>query len=339
MAQATTITAFREISMKVWVVGGAGYIGSHVCKALLAAGHEPVVFDDLSTGRRENLPAGVELQVGDILDLPSLKAACAGRGFGGVFHLAALKDAGESMSEPLRYSRQNIAGSLNLLEAVLEAAVPFFVFSSTAAVYGAPGFLPVDESHPTRPENYYGHTKLVIEGFLEWYARLKGLRYGALRYFNAAGYDPEGEVRGLERNPANLLPIVMEAAMGWRKKVQVYGNDYETRDGTGLRDYIHVTDLAAAHVLSLEHLEKGRDSFVVNLGTGRGVTVMEMILRAREITGREIPFEIVARRPGDPASVLASAEKAGELLGWKAEHSDLDTLLKTTWEAYRAAAR
>jgi UDP-glucose 4-epimerase len=325
--------------MKVWVVGGAGYIGSHVCKALLAAGHQPVVFDDLSTGRRENLPPGVELQVGDILDLAALKAACAGRGFGGVIHLAALKDAGESMRDPVRYSRRNIAGSLNLLEAALEAGCPLFVFSSTAAVYGAPDSLPVDENHPTRPENYYGHTKLVIEGFLDWYSRLKGLRYGALRYFNAAGYDPEGQVRGLERNPANLLPIVMEAAMGWRKNVQVYGNDYETRDGTGLRDYIHVTDLAAAHVSALDRLATGADSFTVNLGTGRGVTVMEMILRAREITGREIPFEIVGRRPGDPASVLASADKAGELLGWKARHSDLDTLLETTWNAYRAGAR
>jgi UDP-glucose 4-epimerase len=322
--------------MKVWVVGGAGYIGSHVCKALRLAGHEPVVFDNLSTGLRENLAPGTVFQLGDILDPASLRAAAAGHRFDGVIHLAALKAAGESMTAPEKYSRHNITGSLNLLEATLEAGIPHFVFSSTAAVYGAPEYLPIDERHPTRPENYYGHTKLAIEGFIQWYGRLKGLKHGILRYFNAAGYDPEGEITGLEQNPANLLPIVMEAAMGWRPKVQVFGDDYETRDGTGLRDYVHVTDLAAAHVSALEHLHRGGADLTVNLGTGDGITVLEMIERARAITGRAIPCEVVARRPGDPAVVLASAGLAGELLGWEARHSDLDTLLETTWRAYQA---
>ena len=322
--------------MKVWVVGGAGYIGSHVCKALLQAGHEPVAFDDLSTGRRENLVPGVALTEGDILDPASLRAAARAGGFDGVVHLAALKAAGESMTDPVRYSRHNITGSLNLLEAVVEAGIPSFVFSSSAAVYGAPGYLPLDEAHPTRPENYYGYTKLAIEGFLDWYGRLKELKHVSLRYFNAAGYDPDGEITGLERNPANLLPIVMETAAGMRAGMQVFGDDYDTPDGTGVRDYIHVTDLADAHVRALEHLHRGGGNLSLNLGTGRGATVLEMIRRAREITGRPIPYEVTARRAGDPAVVIAGAVKAGDVLGWRARHSDLDTLLRTTWAAYVA---
>lgn len=320
--------------MKIWVVGGAGYIGSHVCKALLKAGHEPVVFDDLSTGRRENLLPGVSLRVGDILDLAALKAAAAEHRFDGVVHLAALKAAGESMTQPERYSRHNITGSLNLLEAVSEAKIPVFVFSSSAAVYGAPDYLPLDEKHPTRPENYYGYTKLAIEGFLEWYGKLRGLRYVALRYFNAAGYDPDGEITGLEKNPANLLPVVMETAAGMRPSMQVFGDDYDTPDGSCLRDYIHVTDLADAHVRALEHLHKGGESLRLNLGTGTGISVLEMVRRAREITGREIPYAVTGRRAGDPAVVVAAAELAGKIFGWTPRHSDPDTLLRTTWNAY-----
>lgn len=322
--------------MKVWVVGGAGYIGSHVCKALMRAGHFPVVFDNLSTGLRENLLPGVGFQFGDILDRDALRAAALGQGFDGVIHLAALKAAGESMEQPERYSRHNITGSLNLLEAVLEAGIPSFVFSSSAAVYGDPEYLPLDEAHPTRPANYYGYTKLAIEGFLDWYGRLKGLRHVSLRYFNAAGYDPEGELRGLERNPANLLPVVMETAAGLRKGMQVFGDDYETRDGSCIRDYIHVSDLADAHVRALEHLRGGGENLAVNLGTGSGITVLEMLNRARELTGRPIPANIAPRRAGDPAVVVASAGKAERVLGWTPRHSDLDTLLQTTWEAYQA---
>jgi UDP-glucose 4-epimerase len=303
--------------VKIWVVGGAGYIGSHVCKALLQAGHTPVVFDNLSTGSRENVLPGSILQVGDILDRDALRAAASGQSFDGVIHLAALKAAGESMTDPEKYSRTNITGSLNLLEAVVEAKIPALVFSSTAAVYGSPAYLPLDEAHPTKPENYYGHSKLAIEGFLDWYGRLKGLRHVSLRYFNAAGYDPEGVLSGLEQNPANLLPIVMETAMGWRKSMQVFGDDYATPDGSCVRDYIHVTDLAAAHVAALEHLFRGSENLTVNLGTGAGVTV-------------------APRRAGDPAIVLASSDQAEKILGWRAEHSDLDTLLKTTWNAYQA---
>ncbi len=323
--------------MKIWVVGGAGYIGSHVCKALRRAGHEPVVFDNLSTGRRENLPSDVVFREGDILDTKALLEAAREFPFDGVIHLAALKAAGESMLEPTRYSRNNITGSLNLLQAVLEAGISNFVFSSTAAVYGTPEYLPLDERHPTRPENYYGYTKLAIEGFLKWYGDLKGLKYAALRYFNAAGYDPEGDIQGLERNPANLIPVVMETAMGWRPKLQIYGDDYPTRDGTCIRDYIHVSDLAAAHVAALEFLQQEGKSFTVNLGTGSGITVLEIVRKAEEITGRAIPCEIVGRRAGDPMTVFASSAEAHALLGWEARHSDSDTLLRTTWKAYQAA--
>lgn len=323
--------------MKVWVVGGAGYIGSHVCKALLQAGHVPVVFDDFSTGSRENILPGIEFFEGDILDPAALRTAAAEHRFDGVVHLAALKAAGESMVAPEKYSRHNITGSLNLLEAVLEAGIPSFVFSSSAAVYGAPEYLPLDEKHPTRPENYYGYTKLAIEGFLDWYGRLKGLRHVSLRYFNAAGYDPDGEVSGLEKSPVNLLPVVMEVAAGLREKLQLFGNDYDTRDGSCVRDYIHVTDLAIAHVTALDHLHRGGGNLALNLGTGEGVTVLELIEKAREITGQPIPYTVTGRRPGDPAVVLASAGRATEVLGWRARHSDLETLLRTTWQAYQKA--
>ena len=322
--------------MKVWVVGGAGYIGSHVCKALLKAGHEVVVFDNLSSGLRENLSSEVVFRQGDILSPIEVNAACTEFRFDGVIHLAALKAAGESMIVPEKYSRTNIVGSLNLLEAVLKAEIPSFVFSSTAAVYGSPEYLPLDEKHPTRPENYYGQTKLMIEQFLDWYGRLKGLRHVCLRYFNAAGYDPDGQISGLEQNPANLLPVVMEAAMGWRPKVQIFGDDYSTRDGTGLRDYVHVSDLAVAHVSALEHLKKGGGNLTLNLGTGSGITVKEMVDKAVEVTGRNIPVEITGRRAGDPAAVMASSELAQAKLGWQARYSDLETLLRTTWKAYQA---
>ena len=325
--------------MRVWVVGGAGYIGSHVCKALRAAGHEPVVFDNLSTGRRENLPADVALQVGDILDTAALRAAASEGRFDGVVHLAALKAAGESMLEPEKFGRHNITGSLNLLEAVAAAGIPALVFSSTAAVYGAPEYLPLDENHPTRPENYYGHTKLVIEGLLDWHGRLRGFRHVALRYFNAAGYDPDGEITGLEKNPANLLPVVMETAAGLRASMQVFGNDYDTPDGSGVRDYVHVSDLADAHVRALEHLHRGGGNLTLNLGTGAGISVLEMIRRAEEITGHKVPHTIVGRRAGDAGAVVASALLAEKVLGWRARHSDLDTLLKTTWNAYKANAK
>jgi UDP-glucose 4-epimerase len=324
--------------VNVLVVGGAGYIGSHVVKALLRAGAQVTVFDNLSSGLRGNLRPGAKFRHGDILDGRALDEACAETKFDGVIHLAALKAAGESMTQPERYSVHNITGTLNLLNAVARAGIRHLVFSSSAAVYGDPEYLPMDEKHPTRPANYYGYTKLAIEGFLDWYQRLKGVRFAALRYFNAAGYDLEGEIRGLEQNPNNLLPVIMEAAMGWRKELLIFGNDYDTPDGTCIRDYVHVEDLASAHVSALQKLMGGTERLTVNLGTGSGITVMEMVKMAGEICGKPVPHRIVGRREGDPPAVTASAGLAKQVLGWEAKHSDVGTLLRTTWKAYQANA-
>jgi UDP-glucose 4-epimerase len=321
--------------MKVLIIGGAGYIGSHVARQFLDSGHAVTVFDNLSSGLRENIFSDESFIQGDILDSPALEKAMSG-GFDALVHLAAFKAAGESMLKPEKYSVNNITGTLNILNAACAAGIKRIVFSSSAATYGEPTYLPIDEAHPTNPENYYGFTKLEIERFLAWYDKLKGIRFAALRYFNAAGYDSKGRITGLEKSPANLLPIVMEAACGMRPEVQVFGNDYDTPDGTGVRDYIHVTDLAIGHVAALEYIAKNDRSLTVNLGSELGISVLELIDAARRITGKPVPAKIVGRRPGDPAKLTASAKLARELLGWKAEYSDVDTLVRTSWNAYRA---
>lgn len=324
--------------MKVLIIGGAGYIGSHVVRRFLDEGFQVCVLDNLSLGQRENLFAEAEFVEGDILDTATLESVMA-RGWDAVVHLAAFKAAGESMVKPEKYSVNNISGTLNILNAMTKQGVNYLVFSSSAAVYGEPSYLPIDESHPTNPENYYGFTKLEIERFLVWYERLKGIRFSALRYFNAAGYDPQGRIRGLEKNPANLLPVIMEVAVGWREKVQVFGNDYPTPDGTGVRDYVHVTDLAEAHLQSLQYMMDTGNSLTVNLGSEQGISVLQMIETARRITGKPIPSEIVGRRPGDPAKLVASAGLASKLLGWKPRYSDVDTLIRTAWNVYSQTSK
>ena len=320
--------------MKILVTGGAGYIGSHVVLDLLEADHDVIILDDLSLGVELNIHSDAQFIFGSTLDNEALKV-CFRDQVDAVIHLAAFKAAGESMTDPEKYSKNNISGTINLLNAMTDHGVHTFVFSSSAAVYGYPEYLPIDEDHPTDPINYYGFTKLVIESFLEWYGKLRGLKYVSLRYFNAAGYDPKGRILGLEQNPANLLPIVMEVASGERDKMEVFGDDYDTPDGTGVRDYIHVSDLASAHVKALDYLQSG-DSIIVNLATGEGYSVLDVIKKAREITGHSIPYEITARREGDPAKLIASSESAGELLDWKPKLSDLESLLKTTWRVYSA---
>jgi len=318
--------------MKVLVTGGAGYIGAHTVLALIEAGHDVIILDDLSLGLEANIHPDADFIIGSTLDNEALKV-CFRDKVDAVIHLAAFKAAGESMTKPEKYSRNNISGTINLLNAVSYNRVGTFVFSSSAAVYGYPKYLPIDEDHSTNPVNYYGFTKLVIESFLEWYGKLRGLKYASLRYFNAAGYDPQGRILGLEQNPANLLPIVMEVASGMREKMEVFGNDYDTSDGTGVRDYIHVTDLASAHEKALNHLQNN-DSLMVNLATGKGYSVLEVIEQAREITGHPIPYEIVDRRPGDPAELVATSKLAEELLGWEPEYSGLDSLLTSMWRIY-----
>lgn len=319
--------------MKVLVIGGAGYIGSHVVKELMAKNHEVTVFDNLSSGLIQNLFKKNEFIAGDILHLEDLDKAFA-RGFDAFIHLAAFKAAGESMIFPEKYSINNINGTLNILNAAVAHNCLNMVFSSSAATFGEPQYLPIDENHPKNPENYYGFTKLKIEEFMGWYDKLKNLKFAALRYFNAAGYDPEGVIYGLERNPANLLPVMMEVACGKRGKLKVFGSDYDTRDGTCIRDYIHVTDLASAHVLALEYIAKNKKSLTLNLGTGKGITVTEMLEATRRITGKEIPAEYVGRRAGDPAQLTASSKLAKEVLGWEPKYSDVDTLIKSTYDAY-----
>jgi UDP-glucose 4-epimerase len=320
--------------MKVLVIGGAGYIGSHVTDRLIREGYDTVVFDDLSSGLEENIFPQSRFVRGNILDFDTLEDTAA-QGFDALIHLAAFKAAGESMERPSKYGVNNIGGTMNILAAAESAGIRFVVFSSSAAVYGEPEYLPLDENHPTDPENFYGFTKLEIERTLGWYDRLKEVRFASLRYFNAAGYDVEGRITGLERNPANLLPVIMEVACGMRTGLKIFGNDYPTPDGTGVRDYIHVNDLAEAHLKALEYIADNDRSLTVNLGSERGLSVLEILEAARRLTGRKIPAEIVGRRPGDPAKLVASAALARELLGWEARYSDVDTLVETSWKAYR----
>jgi len=318
--------------MKILVTGGAGYIGSHVVIALCEGGYEVVVLDDLSTGNREAVDNRAEFIQGSTLNNDNVATAL--NGVDAVIHLAAFKAAGESMIDPGKYSQNNISGTISLLNAMITHGVDKFIFSSTAAVYGYPKYLPLDENHPLEPINYYGFTKLEIERILKWYGELKGLKFAALRYFNAAGYDPEGRIRFLENNPANLIPIVMEVASGRREKMEVFGNDYDTSDGTGVRDYIHVTDLASAHVKAIEYL-KTNDSITVNLATGESHSVLDIIQETKEVSGKDIPFNIVDRRPGDPAELYAGTTLAFDQLNWRVKHSDLNALIKTTWQVYK----
>jgi len=305
--------------MKVIVFGGAGYIGSHVVRELLDRGHQVTVFDNLSSGLRINLFPEATFIHGDILQERQLAEALA-PGFDAAVHLAAIDQPALPVEQ----------------EEIHEEADLAIFFSSSAAIFGEPLYVPIDESHPQNPENYYGFTKLEIERFLDWYHRLKGLRYAALRYFNAAGYDTQGRIPGLEQNPANLLPVIMEVAAGLRKELQIFGNDYDTPDGTGVRDYVHVTDLARAHAQALDYLEN-QETLVVNLGSENGLSVLEILESARRITGREIPARIVDRRPGDPAKLVATSRKANKDLAWKAEYSDLESLVESTWKVYSSA--
>jgi len=329
--------------MNTLIIGGAGYIGSHVTREFLDRGHKVTVFDDLSSGRRENLFPEAAFVLGSILDYPALLSVCQGHTtaainpepFDAVVHLAAFKAAGESMLKPEKYSINNINGTVHILNALAETGIKRIIFSSSAAVYGQPQYLPIDEKHPLNPENYYGFTKLEIERFMEWYDRLKGMRFASLRYFNAAGYDVKGRVTGLEQNPANLIPVIMEVAVGMRRELSIFGNDYETRDGTCIRDYIHVSDLAAAHAAALDYVTKNDKSLTVNLGSETGTTVLEILEAARRISGRPIPSSVTGRRSGDSGVLTASSKLARELLGWKAVNSGIDPIIQSTWEVYK----
>ena len=319
--------------MKVLVTGGAGYIGSHIVLDLLNADHEVVILDDMSRGAEKNIHADAQFIRGSTLDASKVRKALAG-GVEAVVHLAAFKAAGESMTDPEKYSTNNISGTLTLLNTMVADKVKTIVFSSTAAVYGYPEYLPMDEDHPTEPINYYGYTKLAIEQYLKWYGQLKGVKFAALRYFNAAGYDDHGRVLGLEKNPANLVPIIMEVASGQKQVFELFGNDYDTPDGTGIRDYIHVTDLASAHLLALDYL-LSHDHLTVNLSSGESHSVLDVVKMAEKVTGRNIAYNVVNRRSGDPAELVATSKLAKETLGWEPIHSGLEELLSSIWKVYQ----
>jgi UDP-glucose-4-epimerase GalE len=316
--------------MKVLVTGGAGYIGSHAARALRARGHAPVIFDNLSRGHRE---AALDAPVitGDLLAPESLAAALAGRGFEAAMHFAALTYVGESVGHPDLYYRNNVAGTLNLLAALRVARVNALVFSSSAAVYGNPVRIPITEDHPKAPVSPYGRTKLMVEEILADHDAAHGLRYAALRYFNAAGASADARI-GEDHDPeTHLVPRVLMAAAGEIPAVTILGTDWETPDGTCIRDYIHVEDLAEAHVLALERLAGGGRSGAWNLGTGTGHSVREVIACAERVTGRKVPAEEGARRAGDPAVLVASPEKARRELGWQARQPGLEAIVASAW--------
>ena len=328
--------------MKILVTGGAGYIGSTVAGLLTQNGHQTVVFDNLRHGRRDLLPHNVDFIEGDLADRASLDqlftaAKAQGRPFEGVLHFAALIEAGESMLHPEQYFRNNTASTLALLEAILAHGPRRLVFSSTAAVYGEPEVVPIKEDAPLLPTNAYGESKLLVEQMLGWFHRIHGLRSASLRYFNVAGAQegPNGITRGEAHEPeSHLIPLVLDVALGRRPSIRIYGDDYPTPDGTCIRDYIHVSDLADAHLLALSALETApaaQNRLIFNLGNGQGFSVREVIESARRVTGHPIPAEVHPRRPGDPAVLVASSEKAIRELGWKPRYTQLDEIVRTAW--------
>lgn len=317
------------MSERILVTGGAGYIGSVVTAQLLEQGHGVTVLDNLCHGNSQAVPRGAELIVADTGDRAALDAILSGARFGAVMHFAAFIEAGESMTAPEKYFRNNTANALTLLEAVLAHRVQRFVFSSTAALYGTPERTLIEETDALHPTNAYGESKLLVERMLEWFHRIHGLRYASLRYFNAAGAAGE---RGEDHRPeSHLIPIALQVALGQREEISIYGTDYATPDGTCVRDYIHVSDLASAHLLVLEALAQ-REHLIYNLGNGRGFSVREAIESARRVTGHAIPAREAARRPGDPAVLVASSEKIRRELNWRPRHPELDEIVRSAWE-------
>jgi UDP-glucose 4-epimerase len=324
--------------VKILVTGGAGYIGGTVAGLLAETGHQAVIYDNLSHGRRDLLPAGVEFIEGELADRAALEeifivAKRQGKPFDGVLHFAALIEAGESMLHPEQFFRNNTACTLALLEAMLAHGPRRLVFSSTAAVYGEPEVIPIKEDARLLPTNAYGESKLLVEQMLAWLQRIHGLRSASLRYFNVAGAPegPEGIVRGEAHDPeSHLIPLVLDVALGRRKSIKIFGDDYPTPDGTCIRDYIHVADLADAHILALNALAS-RDKMIYNLGNGNGFSVKQVIEAARRVTGHPIPVEIKPRREGDPARLVASSEQAKAHLNWQPNHPTLDDILASAW--------
>ena len=317
--------------MNVLVTGGAGYIGSHACKALAQAGYTPISYDNLVYGHRWAARWG-PLEVADIGDRTQLDAVIAHYRPSAVMHFAAYAYVGESVLDPGKYYRNNVAGTLTLLEAMRDHGIDKLIFSSTCSTYGVPDAVPIREEHPQRPINPYGASKLMIERMLQDFDTAHGLRSISLRYFNAAGADPDGEIGEAHDPETHLIPLVLDAAVGVRPAITVFGDDYDTPDGTCIRDYIHVTDLAFAHVLALRALEAGGSTTAFNLGNGQGFSVREVIATTEAVTGLKVPVAIGPRRSGDPARLVGDASAAIEQLGWMPEFGKLEEILMTAWK-------
>jgi UDP-glucose 4-epimerase len=321
----------------ILVVGGAGYIGSHMVAGLLNAGYPVVTLDNLSKGHRELLPGGdfIEGDAGNSEDLDRVFGQYPVKA---VMHFAAWSLVGESVEKPLAYYRNNVAHTLTLLETMQQHRIPYFIFSSTAAVYGEPLETPISEDHPCVPTNPYGATKLAVERMLQHASHASGLRYSSLRYFNAAGADASGELGERHQPETHLIPLVLQVATGERDAIEIFGNDYPTADGTCVRDYVHVSDLTRAHLLALEALLQGGDNSVYNLGNSTGYSVKQVIDTARKITGHAIPAVTVARRAGDPAVLVADSSRIRSGLGWKPEYESLEAIIRTAWAWHRKEA-
>jgi len=324
--------------MKVLVCGGAGYIGSHTVKSLLREGFEVVIFDNFSSGKEELLIGG-EVIRGDLDEKEPIRRVFSSRKIEAVLHFASLIQVGESYLNPQRYYTHNLSTSLNLFEAMLEADVKRIIFSSSAAVYGAPQEIPITESHPLNPINPYGYTKLFVERILQDYEKAYGMKFVTLRYFNAAGADPDAELGELHDPETHLIPNILLFLLGKKESFDVYGTEFATPDGTAIRDYIHVTDLADAHVLALRKMLTSAESDFINLGASRGFSVLEVIGKVEEITGRKVAFRSKPNRLGDVPVLLASKEKAEQKLGWKLRYSGLETIIETAWRWHRKIAK
>jgi UDP-glucose 4-epimerase len=322
---------------KILVVGGAGYIGSHMVKDLLDTGYGVITLDDLSTGHRE-LVTGGEFIEGGLGDRVLLDNLFSSHTISAVMHFAAFSLVGESVENPLKYYRNNMAATAELLDSMIRHDVKRFIFSSTAAVYGEPVDIPITEEHPCNPTNPYGASKIAVERMLKDCDSAYGLKYISLRYFNASGADESGNIGERHHNETHLIPLILEVATGRRENIKIFGTHYPTPDGTCIRDYIHVSDLTRAHLLALETLMSGGDSAVYNLGNNRGYSVREVIELARKVTGKPIPAIEADKRPGDPAVLIASSDKIKEALGWKPQYEDLETIIKTAWVWHRKEA-
>lgn len=321
--------------MRVFVTGGAGYIGSQTAKALAQAGHEPIVFDNFSSGHRWAAKWGPVVE-GDLENADLVRKTLRETRAEAVIHFSASIAVGESVANPRRYFWNNVVNSLRLLDAMLAVDLKPIVFSSSAAVYGDPESNPIPEEHPNLPVNPYGETKLLIERALKWYGAAYGIKWAALRYFNAAGADPDGEL-GEDHHPeTHLIPLIIQAALGRRETVDVFGTDYPTPDGTAIRDYIHVSDLAEAHIRALQYLLGGGESVALNLGTGKGHSVREVITTVERVSGKRVPARNAPRRAGDSPTLVARAEKAVKVLAWRPRLSDLESVVRTAWEWHSA---